>query len=120
MYLWTSVDVDSKKILGAYIFNARSGLDTHSSSKYSLKLCKNKPFFIGDKAPWFKWALQSLGLQYKHETFGDRNAVEQWYFPFKYRVKRFWKYFPYHSSNAPILGWCLSYVILPKIWRCLF
>ena len=45
VYLWTTVEVDSKKVLGEYIFNARNDLDTHSFLKYGLKLCKNKPFF---------------------------------------------------------------------------
>jgi len=114
------VDVDSKEVLGVYISGTRSGLDSYSFLKYVLRFCINKPVFIGDKALWYKWALQRLGLEYKHETFGDRNAVEQWYSPFKHRVKRFWKRFPYHSTNTSIKEWCLSYVILSRIWRCLF
>jgi len=51
VYLWTAVDVDSKEVLGVYISDTRSGLDTYSFLKYVLQFCKNKPFFIGDKAP---------------------------------------------------------------------
>ena len=120
VYLWTAVDVDSKEVIGVYISDTRTGLDTSSFLKYILRFCTNNPVFIGDKAPWYKWALQRLGLEYKHETFGERNAVEQWYSPFKHRVKRFWKRFPYHSTNISILGWCMSYIALSKIWRFLF
>jgi len=24
-----------------------------------------------DKAPWYRWALQRMGLQYEYEIFGD-------------------------------------------------
>ena len=120
VFLWTAVDVDSKEVVGIYISGTRSGLDTYSFLKYVLRFCTNKPLVIGDKAPWYKWALKRLGLEYKHETFGDRNAVEQWCSPFKHRVKRFWKRFPNNSTNTSILGWCLSYVVLSRIWRCLF
>ena len=103
VYVWTAVDVDSKEVLGVYISETRSGLDTSSFLKYVLRFCVNKPLIIGDKAPWYRWGLQRLGLNYRHEIFGDRNAVEQWYSPFKHRVKRFWKRFPYHSTNTSIL-----------------
>ena len=120
VYLWTAVDVDTKEVIAVYLSETRCSLDTYSFLKYVLRFCMNKPVVIGDKATWYPWALQRLGLEYKHETFGERNAVEQWYSPFKHRVKRFWKRFPYHSTNQSILGWCLSYVVLSKIWRCLF
>lgn len=120
VYLWTAVDVDSHEVLGVYISDTRTGLDTSSFLKYILRFCTNEPVFITDKGPWYPWAFKRLGLEYRHETFGDRNSVEQWYSPFKHRVKRFWKRFPYHSTNQSIKGWCLSYVVLSKIWRCLF
>jgi len=42
-----------------------------------LKLCDNKPLFVVDKAPWYGWVFERLGLRYKHETFGMRNKVER-------------------------------------------
>jgi transposase-like protein len=120
VYLWTAVDVDTKEVIMVYLSRTRCGLDTYSFLKKVLRFCLNKPLAIGDKATWYPWAIQRLGLKFKHETFGERNAVEQWYSPFKHRVKRFWKRFPFHSTNTSILGWCLSYVVLSKIWRCLF
>jgi len=120
VYLWTAVDVDTKEVIAVYLSRIRCGLDTYSFLKKVLQFCDGKPLVIGDKATWYPWAIQRLGLQFKHETFGERNAVEQWYSPFKHRVKRFWKRFPFHSTNHSVLGWCLSYVVLSKIWRCLF
>lgn len=35
----------------------------------ALGLCKNKPEFIVDRAPWLKEALESLNLEYEHEIF---------------------------------------------------
>ena len=120
IYVWTVIDVDTKEILGVYVSNTRSGFDTYLFMKQVLHYCENKPEIIGDKAPWYRWALQRLGLPYRHETFGERNAIEQWYSPFKHRVKRFWKRFPFHSTNTSIYQWCISYVGLSKIWRFLF
>ena len=41
-----------------------------------LEACKNKPVFVVDRGPWYSWAFRELGLQYYHETFGDRGGVE--------------------------------------------
>jgi len=53
VYVWTVVDVDSKEVLGVYISETRSGLDTYSFLKYVLSFCTNKPLIVGDKAPWY-------------------------------------------------------------------
>jgi len=42
--------------------------------------------------------LKRLGLKYRHETFGERNAVEGFFFRLKERTKRFWNRFPFRSS----------------------
>ena len=100
VFLWTAVDVDSHEVLGVYISTARTGLDTYSFMRKVLRFCSNKPLIKGDGATWYPWAIQRLGLEFEHETFGERNAVEQWYSPFKHRVKRFWKRFPYYSTSV--------------------
>ena len=96
-----------KEVIAVHLSRTRCSLDTYSFLKKVLQFCDGKPLVIGDKATWYPWAIKRLGLNFKHETFGERNAVEQWYSPFKHRVKRFWKRFPFHSSNHSILGWCL-------------
>ena len=62
IFLWTAVDVDSKEILGFFISETRCALDTYWFLKKVLQSCTNKPMIIGDKAPWYRWALQRLGL----------------------------------------------------------
>jgi len=44
-----------------------------------LEYCDGKPLILVDRGPWYRWALQRLGLRYEHQTFGERNAIEQWY-----------------------------------------
>ena len=36
-----------------------------------------KPKMVVDKDLWYSWALQRLGLEYGHQTFGTRNRVEK-------------------------------------------
>ena len=54
-------------------------------------------------------ALQRLGLKYRHETFGERNAVEG-FFSFKERTKRFWNRFPFRSSFDSVQSWLDSII----------
>ncbi|MEM0493608.1 MAG: hypothetical protein QXS02_06630 [Candidatus Thermoplasmatota archaeon] len=51
VFLWIAVDVDTKEVLGVYISDTRSGLDTYSFLRYILRFCTNKPVFICDKDP---------------------------------------------------------------------
>jgi len=119
IFLWIAIDVDDKKILSVYLSKSRSGLDTILFLKRTLKHCTNKPRIIADKGPWYPWAIKRLGLEYDHQKFGERNAIEQWFSPFKHRIKRFWKRFPYKSSMHSIEIWCLAYVSIYNLWRCL-
>jgi putative transposase len=32
-----------------------------------------------DRGPWYRWALERLGLKYQHQRFGLRNAVERFF-----------------------------------------
>jgi len=41
------------------------------------KICIDKPIVIVDKSPWYRWALDRLGLQYRHERLGLRSRVER-------------------------------------------
>jgi len=44
---------------------------------------------VVDRSPCFPWALKSLGMEYFHETFGERNRIERWFRKLKERTKRF-------------------------------
>jgi len=41
------------------------------------------------KRSWYLWALQRLGLRYRHETFGRRNAVEEFFSQLKREQRSF-------------------------------
>jgi transposase-like protein len=52
--------------------------------------CINKPLVIVDRGPWYRWALERLGLKYQYQTFGIRNAVERFFGYIKQRTRRFY------------------------------
>jgi len=43
-----------------------------------------------DKGLWYRWALERLGLEYRHERFGLRNTVERFFRYLKERTERFY------------------------------
>jgi transposase-like protein len=47
----------------------RSSLNALSFLKKALKMCTNKPLVLVDKGPWYRWAFERLGLEYRHERF---------------------------------------------------
>jgi putative transposase len=55
-----------------------------------LDSCEGKPVIIVDRGPWYRWALDRLGMTYFHETFGNRNKIERWFREMKERTKRFY------------------------------
>ena len=102
-YVWAAIDVDKKEVVSIYSSRGRSGLNAYLFLKDVLRKCSNKPLFIVDKGPWYPWAFQRL--DYRHETFGERNAIESWFSSFKRRTSRFWNRFPYRSSIGSIQRW---------------
>jgi putative transposase len=79
VYVWSAVDVDSKKLLALEASYGRSSLNALSFLKKALKMCTNKPLVIVDKGPWYRWAFERLGLEYRHERFGMRNSIERFF-----------------------------------------
>ena len=118
IYVWNAVDVDERSILAVHVSSSRTSFDAIYFLRKVLEKCENKPLILVDRGPWYRWALQRLGLEYKHQRFGERNVIEQWYNLFKSRVKNFWKRFPYHSSlqsvKCWIIAWCAIYNLF---WR---
>jgi len=55
-----------------------------------LDRCLNKPLIIVDRGPWYRWALERLGLKYRYQRFGLRNAVERFFGHLKQRTRRFY------------------------------
>ena len=111
-YFWIAIDVDTREILAVHFSKNRSGLETLIFLKQVIKKCSNKPVFYVDKGPWYPWAFQRLGLTFIHETFGNRNPVEQWFSILKRRLFAFFKYFPHHSSYHSTLNWLTAFTTI--------
>ena len=104
----------------AYIWatDGRSSFHAYVFLKEVLKFCENKPEITVDRGFWYKWALQRLGLKYKHETFGERNAVEGFFSLLKRRTKTGIDsppellLIPFRVGSRALSGFI--------IWRCYF
>jgi transposase-like protein len=95
VYVWSAVDVDSKELLALEASYGRSSLNALSFLKKSLRMCTNKPLVLVDKGPWYRWAFERLGLEYRHERFGMRNRVERFFRYLKERTVVF-----HHKMSA--------------------
>jgi transposase-like protein len=69
VYIWSAVDVDSKELLALEASYGRSSLNALAFLKKALKMCTNKPLVLVDRGPWYRWAFERLGLEYRHERF---------------------------------------------------
>ena len=58
--------------------------------KKVLDSCEGKPFIVVDRGPWYRWALDRLGITYFQETFVKRNRIERLFREMKERTKRFY------------------------------
>ncbi|MEM2041538.1 MAG: DDE-type integrase/transposase/recombinase, partial [Nitrososphaerota archaeon] len=90
VHLWSAVDVDTGEIIAVYASRGRSILNALTFLRTVLKACDGKPVVVVDRGPWYPWALKRLGIEYLHETFGNRNKVERWFRELKDRTKRFY------------------------------
>jgi transposase-like protein len=87
-YLWAAINVDTNEILAVY---ASRGRGIPSAVKFLRKVldsCECKPLIVVDRGPWYRWALDRLGIIYIHETFGSRNRIGRWFRETKDRTKR--------------------------------
>jgi transposase-like protein len=97
-YLWAAIDVDTNEILAVYASRGRGLPNAIKFLKMVLRSCDGKPIVVVDRGPWYRWALDRLGMTYFHETFGNRNKIERWFRELKERTKRF-----YNNVNAKTL-----------------
>ncbi len=68
-YVYAAIDVGRNELILMRVYTTRNYLTTKSFIKEVLEYCENKPKFVVDKAPWLIDALESLGLEYEHQTF---------------------------------------------------
>jgi len=90
VYIWSALDVDSGEILAIYASWSRSMIIALKFIRMVLDRCLNKPLVIVDRGPWYRWALDRLGLEYRYERFGLRNTVERSFRYLKERTERFY------------------------------
>jgi transposase-like protein len=88
-YLWAAIDVDTNEILALHASRGRGIPNAIKFLKMVLRSCDGKPIVVVDRGPWYRWALDRLGITYFHETFGNRNKIERWFRELKNRTKRF-------------------------------
>ena len=89
-YLWAAIDVDTGEILALYASRGRGIPNAIKFLKMVLRSCDGKPIVVVDRGPWYRWALERLGITYFHETFGNRNKIERRFRELKNRTKRFY------------------------------
>jgi transposase-like protein len=97
-YLWAAIDVDTNEILALYASRGRGIPNAIKFLKMVLRSCDGKPIVVVDRGPWYRWALERLGITYFHETFGNRNKIERWFRELKNTTKRF-----YNNANSKTL-----------------
>jgi transposase-like protein len=89
-YLWAAIDVDTNEILALHTSRGRGLPNAIKFLKMVLRSCDGKPIVVVDRGPWYRWALERLGITYFHKTFGNRNRIERWFRELKDRTKRFY------------------------------
>jgi len=110
MFLWAAIDIDSWEILFVWVSQGRSGLEAISFLRKVLERCDGPPMVYVDRAPWYRWALERLGVPWEHRTFGPRNPVEQWFGILKQRIKRFYTRWPHNADIKRVNDWLRSFV----------
>ena len=73
-YLFAALDVEKNRILNLRVYSTRNALVAHSFLKEVLRKYMVKGLIL-DKGPWYRSALQRLGVNYRHERFGDRSYL---------------------------------------------
>jgi transposase-like protein len=71
--------VDSKELLTLEASYGGSSPNALSFLRKALRMCINKPLVLVDRGPWYRWALERLGLEYRYERFGMRNSIERFF-----------------------------------------
>ena len=103
---------------GVWVTKGRASIEAYSFIRHVLRKCDNIPKILIDKGPWYRPALQRLGLDYEHVTFGLRNPIEQWFGLLKHRIKRFNRNWPNNADINVVQEWIDAFVSLYHITRC--
>ena len=115
--VWAAIDIQNWEVLKVWISQGRSSIEAQAFIKEALKKCNNDPKIYVDGGPWYKPALNRLGLDWKHVTFGNRNPIEQWFGILKQRIKLFYNRWPHNASVETAQHWLDSFVSMYHFTR---
>ncbi len=101
-YVSTCLDLARREVISIQCARSISSLSTITVTREALAACREKPIVIVDHAPWYRYAFESLGLEWYQKTFGKRNYIERFYRTFKERTKRFYNNFPIRDPASAI------------------
>jgi transposase-like protein len=99
------------------VTKGRASIEAYSFLKYVLTKYINQPKILVDGGPWYKPALQRLGIEWEHITFGLRNPIEQWFFLLKHRIKLFYRNWPYNTKLRTVQNWLNCFVSMYHFTR---
>ena len=116
--LWAAIDTNNWEIIGVWVTKGRASIEAYSFLRHVLSKCTNQPRILVDGGPWYKPALQRLGVDWKHITFGLRNPIEQWFFLLKHRIKLFYRNWPYNTKLGTVQNWLNCFVSMYHFTRC--
>ena len=74
-YLFAALDIERNKIIHLKVYPARNALTAYSFLKEVLRMCEVEEVVL-DRGPWYRDALNRLGIKFRHESFGERSLVE--------------------------------------------
>ena len=116
--VWAAIDTSNWEVLGIWVTKGRASIEAYSFLKHVLTKCTNQPKILVDGGPWYKPALDRLGVEWEHITFGLRNPIEQWFFLLKHRIKRFYRNWPYNTKLETVQNWLNCFVSMYHFTRC--
>lgn len=116
--VWAAIDTCNWEVLGIWVTKGRASIEAYSFLKHILGKCTNQPKILVDGGPWYKPALNRLGVEWEHINFGLRNPIEQWFFLLKHRIKRFYRNWPYNAKLETVQSWLNCFVSMYHFTRC--
>ena len=106
--LYSAVDPATNETLLTRLYSTRTTVLTQRFlSELRAEHDVEDATFLVDGAPWLQTALDRCGLAYRHETVGDRTAVERVYIEVKRRTSSFENTFR-HADPETAENWLVS------------
>jgi transposase-like protein len=108
-WLYAAVDPGTNEFLHIKLYPTRTTALTEMFMKeLSEKHNVQDAVFLVDSAPWLQAALHHLGLRFRYEKHGNRNAVERLFRDIKRRTSQFGNCFR-NADPATAETWLQSY-----------